>query len=358
MPIERDRQEERTALSAEGVDIAIRVGLLGLLAYWSFAIVAPFLTILVWSAILTVALHPVFRWLKHWLDNEKLAAALVTLLCMLVVLAPVVWLGFGLLNGVDFVAEKFESGLSIPLPPESVKQWPIAGKQIYQFWLRSVTDIGTQLAALAPVLKPMAGWLLKAASNVLVGLLEFLLSIVISGFLFCPGPKLVDFIAQILERVLKPRGTEMVQVAGATIRNVSRGIIGVALLQSFLAGIGFLVAGVPGAGIFAFASLVLGIIQIGPAVIFLPIIIWSWLTQETAHALLFTIYMVPVGLIDNFLRPIVMARGLSAPMLLIIIGAIGGMIAHGVIGLFVGPIILSVAWELSLAWMHGEGSAA
>lgn len=350
---EIDTQKDQTV----AIDLAIRISLLTLLAYLSFAIVAPVLTILVWSAILTVALYPIYRWLAHRLNSPKLAAAFVTLLCMFVVLAPVTWLGFGLLNGVEVIVQKLDSGLSIPAPPESIKDWPIAGDQIYRLWTRAITDISSQLAELAPALKPVAGWLLQVASNVLIGLLKFLLSIILAGFLFCPGPKLVKVLARIMERVLNPRGTEMVELAGATIRNISRGVLGVALLQSFLGGIGFLVAGVPGAGIFAFASLVLGILQIGPGVLFLPILVWSWMTQETLHALLFTAYMVPIGLLDNVLRPILMTRGLTTPMLVIVIGVIGGTIAYGIIGLFVGPIILSVAWELGQAWMNGNKSA-
>lgn len=350
---EIDTQKDQTV----AIDLAIRISLLTLLAYLSFAIVAPVLTILVWSAILTVALYPIYRWLAHWLNSPKFAAAFVTLLCMLVVLAPVAWLGFGLLNGVEVIVQKLDSGLSIPAPPESIKDWPIAGDQIYRLWTRAITDISSQLAELAPALKPVAGWLLQVASNVLIGLLKFLLSIIVAGFLFCPGPKLVKVLVRIMERVLNPRGTEMVELAGATIRNISRGVLGVALLQSFLGGIGFLVAGVPGAGIFAFASLVLGILQIGPGVLFLPILVWSWMTQEALHALLFTAYMVPIGLLDNVLRPILMTRGLTTPMLVIVIGVIGGTIAYGIIGLFVGPIILSVAWELGQAWMNGNKSA-
>lgn len=349
---EIDTQKDQTV----AIDLAIRISLLTLLAYLSFAIVAPVLTILVWSAILTVALYPIYRWLAHWLNSPKFAAAFVTLLCMFVVLAPVTWLGFGLLNGVEVIVQKLDSGLSIPAPPESIKDWPIAGDQIYRLWTRAITDISSQLAELAPALKPVAGWLLQVASNVLIGLLKFLLSIIVAGFLFCPGPKLVKVLARIMERVLNPRGTEMVELAGATIRNISRGVLGVALLQSFLGGIGFLVAGVPGAGIFAFASLVLGILQIGPGVLFLPILVWSWMTQETLHALLFTAYMVPIGLLDNVLRPILMTRGLTTPMLVIVIGVIGGTIAYGIIGLFVGPIILSVTWELGQAWMNGNKS--
>ena len=350
-------QLTRTALSAEAVDIAIRVGLLALLAYWSWAIIAPFLTILVWSAILAVALYPLFDWLKKRLNRPRLAAVLVTLLCVFVVLAPLVWLGFGLLNGVEFAANKLEAGITVPLPPDSVKEWPLIGEQAYRLWTRAVTDISAQLAQLAPAFKPVALWLLELASNVLVGLLKFLLSIIVAGFLFCPGPKLVKALAQVMDHILRPRGTEMVQLAGATIRNVSRGVIGVALLQSFFAAAGFLVAGVPAAGLLSFASLVLGIVQIGPAILFLPIIVWSWMTMDTASAFMFTAYMLPVGLIDNFLRPILMARGLATPMPLIIIGVIGGTIAYGIVGLFFGPIVLSVAWELAVAWMYGDDDA-
>ena len=350
-------QLTRTALSAEAVDIAIRVGLLALLAYWSWAIIAPFITILVWSAILAVALYPLFDWLKKRLNRPRLAALLVTLLCVFVVLAPLVWLGFGLLNGVEFAANKLEAGITVPLPPDSVKEWPLIGEQAYRLWTRAVTDISAQLAQLAPAFKPVALWLLELASNVLVGLLKFLLSIIVAGFLFCPGPKLVKALAQVMDHILRPRGTEMVQLAGATIRNVSRGVIGVALLQSFFAAAGFLVAGVPAAGLLSFASLVLGIVQIGPAILFLPIIVWSWMTMDTASAFMFTAYMLPVGLIDNFLRPILMARGLATPMPLIIIGVIGGTIAYGIVGLFFGPIVLSVAWELAVAWMYGDDDA-
>jgi predicted PurR-regulated permease PerM len=345
-------------LTTEAVDIAIRFGLIVLLGYWSWEVIAPFLTILLWSAILAVALYPLFERLAHWLGRPKLAAILVTLLCALVVVAPVAWLGLGLISGVKFLAKEFDAGFPVlPMPSQWVRDLPVVGEQIYHLWTRAVTDIKAQLVELTPVLKPVAGWLLEVASNVLLGLLKFLMSIVVAGFLFCPGPKLVELFAQLMDRILRPRGMEMVQLTGATIRNVSRGVIGVALLQSFLAGAGFLIAGVPGAGILAFGSLVLGIIQIGPAILFLPVIIWSWMTMETPYALMFTAYMVPVGLLDNLLKPILMARGLSTPMPVIIIGVIGGTMAYGIIGLFFGPIVLSVAWELTAAWMRTGDSA-
>ena len=151
-------------------------------------------------------------------------------------------------------------------------------------------------------------------------------------------------------------------MAGATIRNVSQGVIGVSLLQALLAGVGLIAAGVPGASLIAFGVLILGIIQIGPTVILIPVIIWSWMTMETSTALILTAYIIPVNLIDNVLKPIIFARGLKTPMLVIIVGVIGGTLSNGIIGLFVGPIVLAVSWDLLVAFVRetdaGSGSKA
>jgi predicted PurR-regulated permease PerM len=143
-------------------------------------------------------------------------------------------------------------------------------------------------------------------------------------------------------------------LAGATIRTVSQGVIGVAVLQSLLAGVGMKIAGVPHAGVLAFAVLVLGIVQIGSAPILLPVIIWAWTVKDVGAALLIAIYLLLVGLSDNLLKPLLMGRGLSTPVLVIFMGVLGGTLAHGIVGLFVGPIILAVAWELLLAWSRDE----
>jgi predicted PurR-regulated permease PerM len=147
-------------------------------------------------------------------------------------------------------------------------------------------------------------------------------------------------------------------LAGATIRTVAQGVIGVAVLQSLLAGIGLKIAGVPNAGLLAFGVLVLGIIQIGSAPILLPVIIWVWMSRDVGAAILITIYLALVGLSDNVLRPLLMGRGLSTPVLVIFMGVLGGTLAHGIVGLFVGPIILAVAWELLMAWGREEPCAA
>jgi predicted PurR-regulated permease PerM len=353
-----DQDPARTALSATTVDLAIRLAFIALLGYWSFRTIAPFLTIGVWSAILAVALYPLFSWLAGRL-SPRVAAALVVLMCLLVVVGPVTWLGFGMIVGVSSLVAGLDTGqLVIPLPFESVKDWPIVGGRVHQLWGLAATNMKVALAEVAPMLKPLGGKLLNIAQGALVGMFELIVSIVVAGFLFTPGPQLVDALGRFLGRVLSLRGKELVQLTGATIRNVSRGVVGIALLQAFLAGAGFWAAGIPAASVLAFVALLLGIVQIGPAILFIPIIVWSWTAMETANALIFTAYMIPVGLLDNVLKPVLMARGLSTPMPVILVGVIGGTISYGIVGLFFGPIVLSVAWAVIVAWAQEGDSIA
>lgn len=355
MTPEKKEHPAPSPLGSSMVDAAILIALLGLLAYWSLKVIGPFLTVGLWSAILTVALYPLFDWLAQQLNSRRLAAALITLLCLMVVIGPVTWLGFGLIGGVEALIGRLDTELlSIPLPSESVKTWPVIGEHVHWLWTTAATDLKAILLAVVPQLKPVGGKLIDIAGSVVFGLLEFVAAIIIAGFLFCPGLRLVDSLRSFARRILSDRGEEMVKLAGITIRNVSRGVVGVALVQAFLAGIGFLVAGVPAAGFLAFLVLLLAIIQIGPTILLIPIVIWSWMTMTTVPAAAFTIYMLLVGMIDNVLKPIVMARGMTTPMPIILIGVIGGTITYGISGLFLGPIVLSVAWALMVAWMEED----
>lgn len=147
-------------------------------------------------------------------------------------------------------------------------------------------------------------------------------------------------------------------MAGATIRAVSQGVIGVAIIQSLLAGVGFKLAGIPSAGLLAFVVMLLAIVQIGAAFVLLPVIIWIWMDKDFTTALLLTLFLGIVGILDNILKPLVMGRGLTTPTLVIFIGVVGGTLAHGIVGLFIGPIILSLAWELTVAWIRTDPAGA
>jgi len=167
-------------------------------------------------------------------------------------------------------------------------------------------------------------------------MLKFIASVIVSGFRFVPDPFIVQTIKSVSSRIDSKRGESSIQLAGTTIRNISRGVIGISLLQALLAGIGLTVAGVPNAGLITFVVLLLGIIQIGPTLVLIPTIIWSWIVMDQTTALVFTAYMVPVNLLDNVLHPIVLARGMATPILVIFVGIIGGTLLHGIVGVFIG----------------------
>jgi predicted PurR-regulated permease PerM len=342
------------------VVLVIRIVCIGLLAYWSLVLVGPFLTIIAWSAIIAVALYPIYEWLSSRLfGHRRFAAIVVGALSLLIILGPVTWLGLSLAESVRKIMTAFNEGrLFIPSPPIVIKTWPFVGNEVYDTWQLASTNVKALVISAAPWLKPLGSGFLSVAGSTGVDFLKFIIAALVSGFLLAPGPSLVHAIKNVLGHVASERGKEFVDLAGATIRNVSRGIIGVAALQTLLAGIGMLFAGVPAAGLLSFLVLLLGIIQIGPSIIILPLIVWSWFTMDATMATLFTLYMIPVGLVDNVLRPLVMAKGLHTPIAVILVGVIGGTLAHGMIGLFVGPIVLSITWQLLAAWTRDEISEA
>src|SRR5262249_27197260 len=355
---DRDLSPKLGAANDELLLLAIRIVCLGFLGYWSLILIRPFLTIIVWSIIIAVALYPIFDWLSAKLYGHRaLAAIAITILSLLVMLGPATWLALSLAETVRTLLARLGDGtLTFPPPSEAVKAWPLIGERIYESWLLASTNLRALVVEAAPHLKPLGSSLLTAAGSMGINLLKFIIAVVISGFLLIPGPSLTHSIKNVLSRVAATRGEEFVDLAGATIRNVSRGIIGIAILQALLAGVGVVVAGGPAAGAVSFLVLVLGIVQIGPSVVLLPLIVWSWFVMDTTTAVLFTLYMVPVNLLDNVLRPLV-AKGLSTPMPVILIGVLGGTLVHGVIGLFVGPIVLSIAWQLLVVWTRDEPKA-
>ena len=337
---------------------AVRLGLLAFLLYWTFVLVQPFIAIFAWSIILAVALNPVYVWLARLLNGRHiLSAVLVTALSFLAVLGPAVWFGLGLIDGLRTLAESLSLGsFSAPKPPQSIKSWPLVGESIYDFWNLASTNLGGALASLGAQLKPMARPVLSMATSAGEGILKFLLALVLMGFLFVPGPRLVRGIRMFLMHIVAERGDEFLALAGETIRSVSRGVIGVAVLQSVLAGIGFRLAGIPAGGLLTALALFFSIIQIGAGIVIFAVMVWIWMTMDTTSALLLSAYLVPVAFLDNVLKPIVMGHGLKTPMLVIFVGVLGGTLAHGVVGLFVGPVVLAVAWQLTVAWLR-DGTA-
>jgi predicted PurR-regulated permease PerM len=340
-------------VDARVIDIAIRLGVLGLFAFLALQLVAPFFLFLLWAVILTVALYPAYNWLAEKLGGRKvLSAVVITLVCLAIVVGPVAVLVVSLVETLQGWFENIADGvLKLPPLPEKLASLPVIGEKIAEFWQLATRSLELFFTKIGPMLVPAGSHILSALASLSGSVLFFVVSIILSGFLFVPGPKLAHGVKRFADRIIAPRGAEFVDLSGATIRNVSRGVIGVAIIQGLLTGIILMAFSVPLAGVLTFLALILCIIQIGPALIILPTIIWAWGSWEILPAILFTALMVPVMLVDNVLKPILMSRGLDVPMLVILIGVLGGTIAYGLIGLFLGPVVLAVFYELVIAWV-------
>jgi predicted PurR-regulated permease PerM len=346
--------KQQSRLNEDVIQIAIRLGLLVALVYWCFVLVQPFIAILAWSAVLAVALYPLHAWLSERLGQRaKLSACIITVIAIAIVIGPVTWLGFGLVEGLRTISEQIDPEW-VPSPPATIKEWPLIGEKLYDLWNQASTNLAAVLSPLVPRIKPIVRSMLGMAGSVSFGALKFLIAVILAGFLLPTGPQFVAAIRNLLAQVLPQRSEEFVALAGATIRTVSQGVIGIAVVQSFLIGIGLKLGGFAHAGLIAFLVLVLSIVQIGPSIVLLPCVIWIWMTKDSATALFMTIYLVVVGLADNVLKPLLMGRGLTTPMPVMFIGLLGGTLAHGIVGLFIGPIVLAVGWELMMAWIRDE----
>ncbi len=359
LPVEPAASFDYRRLNATFLETAVHLGFIAFLAYWSYLLVSPFLPVMVWSAVLTVALYPAFSWLAGLLGGRRrLAATIITGTGLLLVIGPVTWLGLGLVDGLRLLIERLGSGKLVPPPPDSIKDWPLIGPQVFDFWSLASTNVRDAIAHLLPTLQPVGQFLFDLVSSAGAGMFYFLVSLIIAGFLFSPGPLLLVAVKRLALRIDSGHGEEFVELAGATIRAVSRGVIGISLLQAAVGGLAMSLAGVPGASVLTLGILVLGIVQVGSTLIVVPLIIWSWAAMNAGPALAFTALMAVVLIMENFLKPFVLTRGLTTPTLVTLIGVIGGVLTYGIAGLFVGPVVLAVAWDLANAWIHESAAPA
>jgi predicted PurR-regulated permease PerM len=348
-----ETEKGRAEVTRFTIDVAVRLGLIATIVYVSLLLLQPVAPLMLWAIILSVAVFPLFNLVRRRLHvRDGLAAALFSVLLLVLLLTPVVILAGSAIDSLDAYARMLLRGEHVvPPPPESVRDWPMVGKRVYEFWLNGSNDIRALVTTHVGQLASAGRWIGRIAAGVFLEVLQFAGAIIVAGILLAYSDELLETVRGLAGRVADKRGRHFLEIAGSTIRNVSQGVIGIALLQSALLGIGMLVAGVPFAGPITFVCLVLAIVQVGPNIIMIPVIIWSWMYLPALHAGLFTVYTLPLLLLDNVLRPILMARGLPTPMAVILAGVICGTLAGGLIGLFVGPVVLSVFYDLLVAWI-------
>ena len=281
-----------------------------------------------------------------------------TFIFLIILIVPTVLLTDTLIDGLKMLAEKIRDGsLTIPPPPENLGNLIIIGQPLAKFWLLASENIHSALQQLTPVLKVIGSWLLSAAAGAGIAILHFVVAIIIAGVLLANSRGGNRTARAITHRLADEKGADFADLAEATVRSVANGILGVAVIQSLLAGLGFMVAGVPAAGLWALLCLILSIAQIGTAPILIPVIIYLFYTAETFTAVAFLIWCIPLSLLDNILKPILLGRGLKTPMAVIFVGAIGGLLSSGVIGLFIGAVILALGYELFLLWLNTDSSS-
>jgi predicted PurR-regulated permease PerM len=342
------------------VEAAIRIGIIGLLLFWVFQIVGPFVPAILWGAIIAVASRSPYQWLVKVLGGRRVAAAVVfTVFALILLIIPAFALTGALLEWAHGVAEQFSEGrLAIPPAPESVRGWPLVGERLHDFWSLANSNLEAALLKVREPLQSVGVWLLSSAASAGAGVLQFALSIVVAGALLAKAEGAKRAVDRFATHLAPEHGPHMREMAEQTVRGVATGVIGVALIQCLLAAIGFFAIGVPGAAFIALVCLLLGMMQLPLMIPFLPVLIWVWMHQPVLPATLFTVYILPVGALDNVLKPILMGRGVDAPMLVVFIGAIGGFASSGIVGLFVGAVVMVVAYELLQAWLEPAAPAA
>jgi predicted PurR-regulated permease PerM len=274
-----------------------------------------------------------------------------------VLTVPVVLLAQTLVDGIQTLTSHVRDGsFRIPPPPDRIETWPLIGPPLKSIWTTASTNLTGLLKSLAPQIKAFVPGLLSASAGAGLTVLQFVLSILVAGVMLANASGCGKISRSLAERLFGSQGPEFEDLAGSTIRSVTNGILGVAIIQSVLAGLGFLVGRLPGAGLWTMIFLFAAVLQIG-AIVLVPAVIYMFAIASTTKAVLFLLWCIMVSLIDNVLKPMLLGRGVAVPIAVVFLGAIGGFLAMGTIGLFVGAIVLSVGYKLFLAWLEGPVAA-
>jgi predicted PurR-regulated permease PerM len=344
------------AVSRGLLDVLIRAGLVFALVTLCYRIFYPFLNLLLWSMILGVTLYPLHCWMKRKLGGRNaISATLVVFVAVAVVLVPVYFLANSLASSAQAAASAVRSGgVTVPPPSDDVAGWPVIGRQVHALWLQASTDFVEVTREHAPQIKAFSLAVLAKIAAAGVGLLLFIVALCLAGVFMAYGENGHRSAVASFERVFGDgRGNHIADLCTATIRAVAQGVIGIAFIQALLVGIAFIVMGIPGAGLLTLAILLLGIAQLPAALLTIPVIILVLAGQGfTTETIIFAVYTFIAGLADNVLKPLMLGRGVDVPMPVILIGALGGMVTGGVIGLFIGPVVLAIGYELYWQWVR------
>lgn len=341
--------------------ITLAVLFIGSLIAASFWIFRPFLTSFIWATIIVVATWPLLLKLQNWFWHKRsLAVGAMTAILLLVLIIPLTFGIFAIIDGAEKITEwaKSLSTFVFPAMPEWVGKIPLIGKKLSERWQEYAALPPEELSArLMPYAKNAIKWFLAKAGSIGMIILHFLLTVIISAILYAKGEAAASGVRKFARRLAGQKGDETAVLAARAVKGVALGVVLTAIFQSVLGGIGLAVTGIPAAALLTAIMFMLCIAQIGPALVLILSIIWLFYTGENLWGGVLIAWSIPVVTLDNIIRPVLIKKGADLPLLLIFAGVIGGLIAFGIIGLFIGPVVLAVSHVLLEAWVS-EGDAA
>jgi predicted PurR-regulated permease PerM len=338
------------------LDVLIRAGLILVVAVLCYRVFAPFLTLIIWGVIFAVTLYPLNHALARRMNaRQGIAATLLVLVCIAVLVVPTAVLMSSLGDTVqDLITRVQANAVEIPPPPDRVADWPFVGARLHATWSRAHDDLPGFVQSLQPKIGELAKAGLAFVASIAGALLLFLAAFVLAGIFMAFGESGAWACEAVLQRIAgKERGEEFTKLAAATIRAVAQGVVGVALIQAILVGLCLLVARVPWAGVLAAIVLVVGIVQIPAVIVTLPAIAYIWTSGDysSVEGIIYTVLLLIAGMADNVLKPLMLGRGVDVPMPVILVGALGGMAAAGILGMFVGATLLALAYQVFMGWV-------
>jgi predicted PurR-regulated permease PerM len=361
-PYKPDPDLERH-LSGRLLDIFVRAGLVFALAVLCYQVFSPFVSLMAWALILAVTLYPTQQKLARTMRwKQGLAATLLVLGGIVLIVVPTTALMLSLGDSVhDFIGSVRDNTLQIPAPPPSVAEWPIVGKKVHGLWSQAHADLPAVIQSMQPKLGDLSRKALGMVASIGGSMLLFLASFIIAGIIIAFGQSGARSADAIFDRIVgSRRGEQFAELSTATIRAVALGVLGVAFIQAIVIGLVLMIAGVPFAGVLAMIVLVLGIAQVPALLVTLPVIGYIWMSGDygTGAAVVHTVLLFLAGMLDNVLKPLLLGRGVDAPMPVILLGALGGLASAGILGMFVGATLLALGYQIFMGWVAANPDVA
>jgi predicted PurR-regulated permease PerM len=344
-------QPNRTSPVTISIEIAVTLLLIFLIVAWCLQIVAPFVSFIIWGAVIAISVYTPFCKMRDRIGG-KLAVTVFTVLGLGLVLIPAWMFAGSLFESAASFYESVNSGAFDVRPPnESVKEWPIIGEKLYSAWAQAAANFEVFLEKYSEQMKSLASFAFGKVAGIGLTVMMFVFATLIAAVMLANDKAVSEAMKRFFRRVMNERGEEMMSLTVATVRSVTVGVLGIAFIQALGTGLGMFLVDVPMAGLWALLVLVMVIAQLPALIVMLPIIIWVFSVESTTVAIVFAIWSVLVSMSDVVLKPMLLGRGVEAPMLVILLGAIGGMVMSGIIGLFVGAVVLALGYKLFMAWM-------